>query len=76
MSLNYRDNQTDKKAPQAKDKANPAGQGSEAKKSSETARKEKRKKSRQGWRKRLNPAATGANTAPATTTDDKGQKKK
>ncbi len=48
MSLNYRDDQTDKKAPQAKDKANPAEQGSEAEKSSEKARKEKKKKGHQG----------------------------
>ncbi len=34
MNLNSRDNQTDKKTLQAKDKANPAEQGSEAEKSS------------------------------------------
>ncbi len=48
MSLNYRDDQTDKKAPQAKDKANPVAQGSEAETSSEKARKEKKKKGHQG----------------------------
>ncbi len=46
MSLNSKDDQTDKKAPQGKDKANPAKQGFEAKKSSEKARKEKKKKGR------------------------------
>ncbi len=46
MSLNSRDNQTDKKASQAKDKANSVEQGSEAKKSSEKGRKEKKKKGR------------------------------
>ncbi len=73
MSLNSRDDQTDKKALQAKDKANPAKQGSEAEKSSEKARKKKKKKGCQGWRKRPNPA-TGANAAP-TATGGEGQKK-
>ncbi len=44
MSLNSRDNQTDKKALQAKDKANPVEQSSEAEKSSEKARKEKKRR--------------------------------
>ncbi len=45
MSLNFRDDQTDKKALQAKDKANPLEQGSEAKKFFKKVRKEKKKKS-------------------------------
>ncbi len=71
MSLNSRDNQTDKKASQAKDKGNPVEQGSEAEKSFEKARKEKKKKGRQRWREKPNPA-TGANVAPATVTGDEG----
>ncbi len=67
INLNSRDDQTDKKAPQAKDKTNPAEQGSKAKKSSEKARKEKKKKGRQGRCKSPN-SATGANAAPATAT--------
>ncbi len=67
MNLNFKDNQTDKKALQVKDKTNPAKQGSEAEKSSEKARKGKKKKGRQGWRKRPNPA-TGTNAAPTTAT--------
>ncbi len=44
MSLNSRDDQTNKKASQAKNKANLAKQGSESEKSSEKARKEKRRR--------------------------------
>ncbi len=44
MSLNFRNNQTDKKARQAKDKANPAKQGSEIEKYSEKARKRKKRR--------------------------------
>ncbi len=44
MSLNSRDDQT--KAPQAKNKANPVKQVSEAEKFSEKAKKEKKKKGR------------------------------
>ncbi len=69
MSLNYRDDQT--KAPQAKDKANPVEQVSEAEKSSEKTRKEKKKKGHQGWRERPN-SATGANAAPTTAIGGKG----
>ncbi len=73
MSLNSRDNQTDKKALQAK--ASLAKQGSEAEKSFEKARKEK-KKGCQGQREKPNPAATGANAVLATATCDKEQKNK
>ncbi len=75
MSLNFRDDQTDKKPRQAKDKVNPAKQGSEAKKSSEKGRKEKKKKGRQGWRERPNPV-TEINAAPAIARGGEGQKKK
>ncbi len=70
MSLNSRDDQTDKKALQAK--ASPVAQDSEAKKSSEKVRKEKKKKGHQGRRKKPNPAATGANTALTTATGGEG----
>ncbi len=75
ISLNSRDDQTDKKVPQAKDKANPVKQGSESEKSSEKAKKEKKKKGRQGRREKPN-LATGADAAPATATGGEGQKKK
>lgn len=45
MSLNFRDNQKNKKAPEAKDKVNQVKEGFEAKKCSEKARKEKKKDS-------------------------------
>ncbi len=64
MSLKFRDNQTDKKAPQAK--SSPAEQGSETKKSSKKARKVKKKKGHQGWCEKPNLAATGANAGPDT----------
>ncbi len=73
MSLNSRDDQTN--APQAKDKANPAKQVSEAEKSSEKARIEKKKKGRQRWSERPTPAI-GANTTPTTATGGERQKKK
>ncbi len=76
MSLNYSNDQTDKKASQAKDKVNLAKQGSETEMSSEKAKKENKKKGRQGRREKPNSAATGANAAPATTTGGKRQKKK
>lgn len=41
MSLHFKDNQTDKKAPQAKNTVNQAKQGSKAKKVSKKARKKK-----------------------------------
>ncbi len=44
MSLSSRDNQTDKKASQAKDKDNQVKQGSKAKKYSKKTRKKKRRK--------------------------------
>ncbi len=75
ISLNFRDNATDKKAPQAKNKAHPAKQISEAEKSSKKARKEKQKKGRQGRCEKPNPA-TGVNAVPATAGGNKGQKKK
>ena len=74
MSLNFRDNQTDKKTPQAKNKANPVKQLFGAKKSSKKARKEKKKKSCQRWRKMSNPA-TRANAIQAIATGGEGQKK-
>ncbi len=74
ISLNSRDDQT--KALQAKDKATPVEQVSEAEKSSEKARKEKKTKGRQGRRERPNLALTKANAAPATATGHKRQKKK
>ncbi len=46
MSLNFKNDQTDKKVLQAK--ASPAKQGSEAEKSSEKARKEKKKEGPSG----------------------------
>ncbi len=70
MTLNSGDDQTDKKASQAK--TSPAKQGSEAEKSSKKARKEKRKKGCQGRRERYNPAATETNTAIATATSGEG----
>ncbi len=76
IGLNSRDDQTDKKTSQAKDKASPAEQGSEAEKFSKKARKEKKKKDCQGQCKKLNLATTEANTAIAIATDGKGQKKK
>ncbi len=75
MSLNSRDNQTDKKALQAKDKANSAKQGSKAEKSSNKTGTETKKKGYQGRHKKPNPA-TGANTAPAATGGEKKKKKK
>ncbi len=74
ISLNSRDNQTDKKASQAK--ASPVKQGSKAKKPSEKARKKKKKKGHLGRCKKPNPAGTGANAALAIATGGKGQKKK
>ncbi len=75
MSLNSRDNQTDKKTPQTKDKANLAKQGSVVEKSSEKARKEKMKKGNHGRRKNPKPA-TRANATLATATGGEGLKKK
>ncbi len=71
MSLNFSDNQTDKKALQSKNKANQAKQVSTTKKSSKKAKNEKKKKGRQGRRKKSN-SATEANAAPATITGDEG----
>ncbi len=71
MSLNYRDDQTDKKAPQIKDKANPAKQGSQAEKSSEKVRKEKKKKGHQERHERPN-SATGANAIQIIATGGEG----
>ncbi len=71
MSLNFRDNQTDKKALQAKNKANQAKQGFKVEKASEKGKKEKKKKGRQGWCEKPN-SATGANTAPAIATGGEG----
>ncbi len=48
MRLNSRDDETNKKTLEAKDKANPVKEGSEAEKSSEKAKKEKKKKGCQG----------------------------
>ncbi len=76
MSLNSRDNQTEKKTPQAKDKNSSAEQSFEAEKSSEKAKKEKKKKGRQGRCKMPNPTATGANAALAIATGCKKQIKK
>ena len=74
MSLNSKNEQTNKKTLQAKDKVNQAKQGSEAEKPSEKARKEKKKKHRQEQRKKPKSTAIKANTASAT--GSKGQKKK
>ncbi len=74
MSLNFKNNQTDKKALQAK--ASPAKKGSEVEKFFEKAKKEKKKKGHQGRCKRPNPTATRANVAPATVTGGERQTKK
>ncbi len=66
MSLNSKDNQSAKRAPQAKDKANMVEQGFKAKKFSEKVRKEKKKKSRQRLGKRPNPVTKANATLAAT----------
>ena len=71
MSLNSKDDQTDKKTLQAKSKANPVKQVFETKKSFEKAKKKKKKKGRQRWRKKPN-SITRANAALVVATGDKG----
>ena len=61
MNLNSKDNQTDKKAPQAKNKANQAKQSFKTEKSSKKAKK----KDCQRQCKRFSPITTGANITPA-----------
>ena len=67
MSLNFRDNQTNKKVLQAKNKANMVEYVFKAKKSSEKTRKEKKKKGSQRRRKK-SYSATRANATPAIAT--------